>query len=378
MLKKSLVVSFVCVAMVALFSLGTLAADVKIGTVFELTGAVAAYGTSAANGIKLAVDEVNAKGGIKGVGKVVLVSEDNKSDAAETSNAYNKLITKDKVVALIGPATSTATLAAAPIAQQAGIPVITPTGTNEKVTLVGDYIFRACFIDPFQGDVMANFAYKNLKLRKIAIMPEVTSDYAIGLVKNFRSRFEKLGGKIVAEEKWSSGDQDFSAQLTKIKQANPDAIYVGSYYSDIAVISRQARQLGIKAPLLGGDGYDSTKLYELGGSAVVGHYFTNHYTPGDTNPITQKFIKDYKAKFNTVPDAFAALGYDSAKLMIDAIARAKKADPKAIRNALAATKGLKGVTGTITFDANRNPVKSAVILQVQADGSFKFVKKVEP
>lgn len=354
------------------------AGEVKIGVVEELTGAVATFGQHTVNGIKLAVDEVNAKGGVKGIGKVVLMVEDNKSDAAESANAYNKLITRDKVVALIGPATSTNTLAAAPIAQREGIPVITPSGTNEKVTEVGDYIFRACFIDPFQGYVMANFAYKDLKLRKVAVMPEVTSDYAMGLVANFKTQFQKLGGKVVGEEKWSTGDQDFSAQLTKIKATNPDAIYIGSYYGDVALISRQARQLGMNVPFLGGDGYDSPKLFELGQSAVVGHYFTNHYSPESPSAAAKAFVKAYKARYNDVPDAFAALGYDSAKLVLDALARAKKADPKALREAMAATKGFKGVTGNITFDAKRNPVKSATILQVQKDGSTKFVKQVEP
>ncbi|HHW14720.1 MAG TPA: ABC transporter substrate-binding protein [Firmicutes bacterium] len=354
------------------------AADVKIGVVEELTGAVATFGQHTVNGVKLAVEEVNAKGGIKGVGKVDLLVEDNKSDAAESANAYNKLITRDKVVAIIGPATSTNTLAAAPIAQRAGIPVITPSGTAEKVTSVGDYIFRACFIDPFQGVVMANFAYKDLKLRKVAVMPEITSDYAMGLVQNFRERFEKLGGKIVADEKWSSGDQDFSAQLTKIKAAKPDAIYVGSYYADVAQISRQARQLGIEVPFLGGDGFDSPDLFKLGQSAVVGHYFTNHYSPETPSKAAQAFLKAYEAKYHEKPDAFAALGYDAARLFIQAIERAKKADPKAIRDALAKTKNFHGATGTITFDAKRNPVKSAVILKVQKDGTAAFVKEVEP
>jgi branched-chain amino acid transport system substrate-binding protein len=359
-------------------------ANVKVGLVYEQTGAVATFGQSAVKATQLLVEQINAKGGIKGVGKIDLVIEDNKSDANETTNAYNKLIERDKVVAILGPVTSTNSLAAAPIAQRAGIPVITPTATNEKVTEVGDYVFRACFIDPFQGSVMATFAAKQLKYKKVAVMPEVTSDYAMGLVKNFKINFEKLGGKVVAEEKFSTGDQDFSAQLTKIKAANPEAIYVGSYYSDVALISRQARQLGIKAPLLGGDGFDSTKLFELGQSAVVGHYFTNHYAVDDVDPVTQAFVKAYDAKYGAKPDALAALGYDAANLLFDAIGRAKKADPKAIRDALALTKKFKGVSGTISFDpkapggAARNPIKAAVILQVQADGSFKFVKKVEP
>jgi branched-chain amino acid transport system substrate-binding protein len=357
-----------------------LAADkvVKVGVVYEQTGNVATFGQSAVNATRMLVEEINAKGGIKGVGKLELVIEDNKSDAAESANAYNKVIFKDKVVGILGPVTSTNTLAAAPIAQQAGVPVITPTATNPRVTQVGDYIFRACFIDPFQGRVMAVFAAKELKYKRVAVMPEVTSDYAMGLVQFFKENFEKLGGKIVAEEKWSTGDQDFSAQLTKIKATNPDAIYVGSYYNDVALISRQARQLGLKVPLIGGDGFDSDKLFEIGKDTVVGHYFTNHYSKDDQDPVTQKFVKAYAAKYGSAPDALAALGYDAAGLLFDAIARAGKADPKAIREALAKTKDYKGVSGSITFDENRNPVKAAVILQVQKDGSFKFVKKVQP
>ncbi|MDI6870063.1 MAG: ABC transporter substrate-binding protein [Bacillota bacterium] len=360
--------------------LSALAAEkvVKVGVVYEQTGNVATFGQSAVNATKMAAEEINAKGGIKGVGRIELVIEDNKSDAAESANAYNKLIFKDKVVGILGPVTSTNTLAAGPIAQQAGIPVITPTSTNPRVTQVGDYIFRACFIDPFQGRVMAVFAAKELKFKRVAVMPEVTSDYAMGLCQFFKENFEKLGGKVVAEEKFSTGDQDFSAQLTKIKATNPDAIYVGSYYNDVALISRQARQLGINVPLIGGDGFDSPKLFEIGKEAVVGHYFTNHYSPDDQDPVTQKFVKAYKAKYGQTPDALAALGYDAANLLFDAIRRAGKADPKAIRDALAKTKGFKGVSGSITFDENRNPVKAAVILQVQKDGSQKFVKKVQP
>lgn len=365
-----------------LFLLGGLpalaAGTVKVGAVYEMSGNVATFGQSAVNATKMLVDQINAKGGIKGVGKIELLIEDNKSDAAESANAFNKLVFKDKVVGILGPVTSTNTLAAAPIAQQAGIPIITPTATAERVTQVGDYVFRACFIDPFQGKVMAVFAAKQLKYKKVAVMPEITSDYAMGLVKNFKENFEKLGGKIVAEEKWSTGDQDFSAQLTKIKAKSPDAIYVGSYYNDVALISRQARQLGIKVPLIGGDGFDSAKLFEIGKEAVAGHYFTNHYSKDDKDPLTQRFVKDYTARYGAPPDALAALGYDAAGLMFDAIRRAGKADPKAIRDALAKTKGYKGVSGSITYDANRNPVKAAVILQVQKDGSFKFVKKVQP
>jgi branched-chain amino acid transport system substrate-binding protein len=365
-------------ALMAGLAVTAAAAEVKLGVVEELTGAVATYGQNTVKGIRLAVEEANAKGGVKGLGKVTLLVEDNKSDAAETVNAFNKLITRDRVVAIIGAATSGNTLAAAPVAQQSGIPVITPSGTAERVTEAGDYIFRACFIDPFQGLVMANFAYKDLKYRKIALMPEITSDYAMGLTKTFKEQFVKLGGKIVAEEKWSTGDQDFSAQLTKIRAAKPDAVYAGSYYGDVAMISRQARQLGLSVPFLGGDGFDSPKLFELGQSAVVGHYFTNHYSQDNPTAAAKAFLKAYRAKYNQDPDSFAALGYDSAKLMLAAMAKAKKADPKAIRDALASTKGFAGVTGKFSFDAKRNPVKSAVILQVEKDGSTKFVKEVEP
>lgn len=354
------------------------AAEVKLGVVEELTGPVATFGQHTVNGIKLAVETVNAKGGVKGVGKVALVIEDNKSDAAETANAFNKLITRDRVVGIIGAATSTNTLAAAPIAQRAGIPVITPSGTADKVTTVGDYIFRACFYDSLQGFVMANFAYNDLKLRRVAVMPEITSDYAMGLVATFRQQFTKLGGKIVADEKWSTGDQDFSAQLTKIKAAKPEAIYVGSYYADVAQISRQARQLGIDVPFLGGDGYDSPDLFKLGQSAVVGHYFTNHYSPDAPSKTAAAFLKAYKDKYHEDPDAFAALGYDSVMLFVSAIERAKKAEPKAIRDALAKTKSFKGVTGTISFDDKRNPMKALVVLRVEKDGNTRFIKQVEP
>jgi branched-chain amino acid transport system substrate-binding protein len=363
-------------ALLSLSAITALAADeIKIGAVVPLSGSVATYGQSVNTGIKMALDEFNAAGGIKGK-KVSLIVADDKGDPSEATNAFNKLIVNDKVTAIIGAVTSGNSQAAAPIAQSMKIPMISPSSTNEKVTQVGDYIFRVCFIDPYQGEVMAQFASKKLKLKKIATLVAVTGDYSIGLNKYFTKTFKSLGGTITTEQSYSEGDQDFNAQLTKIKASKPQAIYIPGYYTDVALIARQARQLGITVPILGGDGYDSPKFHELGGDAVAGSYFTNHYSPNDTTATAAGFIKKYQAKYKTLPDAFTALGYDAAKLLLNTVKKVGKADPKAIRDTLAKTKKWEGVTGTLSFDNNRNPIKTLVILKQEKDGKTTFVTKM--
>ena len=305
-----------------------------------------------------------------------MVFADDKGDPAEGATAYTKLIQQDKAVAIVGTVMSKVSLAGAPICQAAKIPMVATASTNPKVTQVGDYIFRACFIDPFQGTVGANFAFNNLKARKAAMIFDLGNDYTKGLAEFFKAQFEKLGGKIVADEGHATGVTDFKAQLTKIVQAKPDIIYNPDYYNDVALIAKQARELGFKGPLMGGDGWDSPDLVKIGGSAVEGCYFTNHYSKDDTRPVVQDFIKRYQAKFNETPDALAVLAYDAMNLILNAIKTAGKTDGPAIRDALAAS-DFNAVTGEIKFDADRNPIKSAVIIEIK-NGQQTFVTTVNP
>jgi branched-chain amino acid transport system substrate-binding protein len=352
------------------------AGTIKIGAIFPITGPLATFGTSCANGAKMAIEEVNLRGGVLG-SKIELLVEDDQYKPEEAANAAKKLIERDKVVALIAEVTSSVTLVVAPIAQQSKIVLLTPTATNPKVTQVGDYIFRACFIDDFQGEVMANFVYKNLKLKTAAILTAVTSDYSKGLAQFFKQKYTALGGKIVAEESYSEGDSDFRAQLTKIKAAKPEFVYVPGYYADVGPILLQARELGITVPFGGGDGWDSPVLLQTAGKAAEGCFFSNHYSPDSKELVVQTFVKNYQKKYGTTPDALAALAYDAAKLLVDAINRAGSTDSSKIRDALAATKGFRGVTGVITFDANRNPIKSAVIIEIKG-GKQVYRATVKP
>lgn len=355
--------------------------DIKIGANFELTGGVATFGQSSVNGIKLAFKEANAAGGVIGK-QLVLVTADNKSEAAEAVNAITKLITQDKVKAVLGPVTSSNALAASKVAHENKVPFITPTGTNPKVTVDGgkvqEFAFRACFIDPFQGEVMANFATKSLNAKTAAIYVDNASDYAKGLAEFFEKAFVKNGGKIVSKEAFLAKDTDFKATLTKIKAANPEVIFIPSYYQEDGLIARQARELGITVPLLGGDGWDSPKLVEIAGPAALnGVFFSNHYSPEDKDPKVVKFVEAYKKEYNQTPDALAALGYDAALMLIDAIKRANSDDSAKIKDALAQTKNLQGVSGIITLNANHDPVKSAVVIEMK-DGKQVFKEKVNP
>jgi branched-chain amino acid transport system substrate-binding protein len=288
-----------------------------------------------------------------------------------------KLISDDGVVAILGEVASSRSLEAAPVCQQDQIPMISPSSTNPKVTQVGDYIFRVCFIDPFQGTVMANFGAKTLKLKTAAVLTDVSSDYSEGLAKFFKESFTASGGKIVAEQNYSGGDKDFSAQLTAIKAANPDGIFVPGYYTEVGLIVLQARQLGLNVPLFGGDGWDGKPLVSIGGHALEGTYFSDHFSPEDTNSVVQDFVKKFQAKFNSTPDAMAALGYDSAMLLADAMKRAGTTDGPKVRDALAATKNFPGVTGNITIDADRNASKPAVIIEIK-NGQYSYMQNIAP
>jgi branched-chain amino acid transport system substrate-binding protein len=348
----------------------------KIGEFASLTGSEATFGQSSHRGTQLAIDELNASGGLLGK-KIQLLTEDNQSQAGQSATVVRKLISSDHVVAMLGEVASSRSLEAAPICQQNKIPMISPSSTNPKVTETGDYIFRVCFIDPFQGTVMANFAHKTLKLQNVAILKDVKSDYSLGLAKFFKEGVLANGGKIIAEENYSGGDKDFNAQLTAIKAANPDGIFVPGYYTEVGLIALQAKQLGITVPIFGGDGWESSSLVPIGGAALEGDYFSTHFSPQDTAPAVQSFVKSYQAKFNETPDAMAALGYDSAMMLADAIKKTGSTDGAKIRDALAAEKDFAGVTGSITMDANRNASKPAVILEIK-NGAFQYVETVAP
>ena len=350
--------------------------EIPIGEYGSLTGTTATFGISTDNAVKMAFEEINAAGGVLGK-KLKLYVEDDQSKPEEAATAATKLVNQNHVVALIGEVASSRSLAAAPIAQAAQIPMITPSSTNPRVTQVGDFIFRVCLIDPFQGAVMAKFAHDTLKLKKVAILVDVRNDYSVGLQTFFRENFKQLGGQIVSEQSYSEGDSDFHAQLTQIKSAAPEAIYVPGYYTEVGTIARQARELGLTVPLLGGDGWDSPRLFEIGGDALSGCYISNHYSVDDPSPAIQKFVTEYRSRYKQTPDALAALGYDAAKILSDAITRAGSTDGNKIREALGATKDFPGVTGQITIDKDRNAVKPAVVLKIE-NGKFVYVETVKP
>lgn len=351
--------------------------EILIGQFGSLTGNEATFGISTDKGVKLAFDEINAAGGIKGK-KIKLITFDDQGKAEEAAQVVTRLITQNKVMAIIGEVASSRSLAAAPIAQQNKIPMISPSSTNPKVTEVGDYVFRVCFIDPFQGTVMAKFAVENLKAKKIAILRDVKSDYSVGLANFFIEKLKQLGGEIVSDLSYQGNDVDFKAQLTEIKGKNPDAIFIPGYYTEVGLIARQARQLGIKAPLLGGDGWDSAKLSEIGQEAINGSYFSNHYTHESQEPVVQEFIKKFKAKFNgETPDGLAAMGYDAALVLIAAMQKAPELTAKSIRDEIAKTKDFQAVTGKITINEQRNAVKSAVVVKVDGP-NYRYVTTISP
>lgn len=349
---------------------------IKIGEFASITGKEASLGQSSHNGTLLAVEHINAAGGVLGM-KLELITEDTQSKAGESGTAVRKLISRDKVVALLGEVASSRSLEAAPIAQRSRIPMISPASTNPQVTEAGNYIFRTCFIDPFQGPVMAKFAKDTLKAKRIALMVSNSSAYSVGLAKFFKEAFLAGGGEIVAELKYSEGDKDFKAQLTNIRAANVDAIFNPGYYNEGALIVKQARDLGITLPIFGADSWEAQALIDLGGKAIEGAFLCSHYSPQDPSPRVQDFVKAYKAKYNATPDSNASLGYDSVLVLADAIKRAGSPDPAKIRDALAATKDFPAVTGNITIDAQRNASKSAVIVTVK-DGAFQFAQTIAP
>lgn len=349
--------------------------EVKIGAVFPMTGPIATYGQESVNGIKLALKDINKAGAVK----INLLVEDNKGEPQESANAVTKLIKSDAVNAIIGSVASSNTLAGAPIAQTNKVPLMTPASTNEKVTMAGNFISRTCFTDAFQGVVMAKFAYENLGKKKVAMLIDNSSDYSKGLARVFTKKFKELGGKMASKENFSyvQKDTDFRTLLRKIKRTKPDVIFLPGYYTEVGLILKQARQMGINQPFLGGDGWDSPKLQELAGKAVNGNYISSHFSADDKDPRVQKFVKEYVAAYGQKPGAMAALGYDGILVMADAIKRSKSLKNVDLQAALLATKGFVGVTGAITIDKNRNAKKSAVVLETTTKGNI-FNTKVNP
>ena len=389
MKKMRKVLSVACIGMLLATALTGCGGDkkgsgdtIKIGGNLEMTGGSASYGKSAQNGIKLAIDAANANGGVLGK-KIEFVVADNKSEAAEATNAMQKLIAQDKVIAVIGPNLSSASIAATSINTSAKVLAITPMGTNPNVTVdkdgkTKDFMFRACFIDPFQGTVMATFAKDQVNAKNVAILVDNSSDYAKGLAQFFKEAFTKGGGKIVAEESYLQKDTDFKATLTKIKASNPDMIYVPGYYQEVGMIVKQAREMGLNVPMAGGDGWDSAKLPEIAGKAALNNtYFSSLYSPDDDSKLNKDFVAAYQKAYNEKPDVFAALAYDSALLVINAIKSANALDTVKIKDAMAKTAGFSGVSGNVTFNEQHNPVKSAVIIEYK-DGAQVFKTKINP
>jgi len=344
--------------------------EIPIGFYAPMSGSTAYFGITVRQGVELALQ------GLKVNGKELkLATVDDRGNPEEAQSAVTRLIMKDHVVAILGEASSSGSLAGGPICQQHGIPMLTPTATNPKVTEIGDYIFRICWIDPFQGELMAKFAINSLHARKMAILYDVGSDYSVGLVEVFTSTVEKLGGHIVEKKSFNAGDTDFSAQLTAIQSVNPDAVFLPVFYTEAGLILRQARSLQMKSDFLGSDGWDSPKLIEIGGEALNGSYFCTHFFSGDPAPLVQKFVAAYRSKFHQLPSMGSALGYDAARLLVQSLEGG--IDPKQIRDRLAATKNFPGVTGEITMNPQRNAVKPAVVLQIK-DGQYHFVQKISP
>lgn len=354
---------------------------IKIGVNAELTGPVSSFGVSSTNGMKLAVKQINAAGGINGK-KLELVLADNKSEPSEAAVAFTKLVTQDKVVAVLGPLISSTSLACTKIAQEHKIPMLTPSATNPVVTFnngqVLDYVFRSCFIDDFMGSIMANFALESLNVKSAVILVDSSSDFSKGLAVVFEETFTANGGKILGKEAFLAKDTDFKATLTKIKALNPEVIFIPANYQEVGMIIKQARELEIDIPFVGVDAWDSPKLFEIAGNEALNNtYYPGHFSPDDTDPAVQKFVQEYKEEYGQVPDTQAVLGYDSVLVIADAIKRAGSDEPEKIKEALAITKDLQVVAGIITMDAKHNSVKGAAINE-NKDGKVTFKQRANP
>ncbi|MGE3803018.1 MAG: ABC transporter substrate-binding protein [Candidatus Kapaibacterium sp.] len=356
---------------------------IKIGHFASMQGDIATFGQQTNNGMLLAVEEINAAGGVLGK-KIELKTEDTRSTTQDAGLAAEKLISQDKVTVLLGEVASSLSLVAAPIAEREKVPMVTPASTNPEVTVdkngnVRKYVFRVCFIDPFQGKVMAKFAKENLNATRVAILKDNANDYSVGLAKNFQETFVGMGGEIIAEQAYEAKQVDFKSQLTAIKAMNPDVIYVPGYYTEVSLIAEQARDLGITVPLLGGDGWDSPELTKgKFKEALEGCYFSNHYSVEDTTALVKTFTEKYAKMFNgEAPGAMSALGYDAMYIVADAIKRAGTTEAEAVTKALGETRDFKGITGNITINSQHNAEKSAVVLKIK-DGKFTYFATVAP
>src|SRR6185369_15367207 len=352
------------------------ATDIPVGLYGAMSGSEASFGHATMQGVKLAAEEINANGGILGK-KIRLVIEDDQGKAEEAASAVTKLITRDNVIAIIGENSSNQSLAAAPICQSNGIPMISPSSTNPNVTKKGDYIFRVCFTDPYQGKALATFVRQNLAATSAAILRDNKNDYSVGLAEVIRAEFTLLGGKIVAEQSYSGGDNDFRPQLTAIKSSNPQVLFVPGFYTDAGQIALQARDLGISVPLVGGDGWDSPTVITIGGKAVDGCYFSDHYFVGEERPAVKRFVGEINKRTGKNPDANSALGYDALYILTNAIKAAGSLDRKAIRDHIATTKEYGGVSGVITMGPDRDPIKPVAMIKIDG-GSTHFAGWVRP
>ncbi len=369
---------FVCVMLVlALAAPGLAQGDViKIGLISSLTGSVSSYGQSVRNAVTMGIEDINAAGGIHGR-KIELVILDDKGDATEAAQAARRLIDRENVSLILGPVITPCVMAVAPIAQAARVPMLTPTGTGDEITSIGDFIFRGAYKDSFQGSIMAQFAVENLGLKEAAIIYDVANDYSVGLRNAFKATFEELGGKIIAEESYSTGDTDFSAQLTALAMRNPQALFIPDYYSTAGPILMQARLLGLDSVMLGVDGWDSPDLSALAGGFEEGGYIVNHYSADVDSEVTQDFIARYTAKFGQAPDALAALGYDGVLIVAKALEAAGSTDPEALKHALGTVRDIEAVTGVINMDPEGTPIKSAVVLRITG-GKWELVDRIDP
>jgi branched-chain amino acid transport system substrate-binding protein len=369
------------VACVLAFSCAEQGNVIKIGLIAPLTGDVKTFGESTRNGFTIAVDEANAAGGINGKQIEVHIADD-KNDPTEAANAGSKIINQDGVKLIVGSVSSKCSIPLSELCQTSGVVMITPTSTNPRVTVRDDgsrkdYVFRACFIDPFQGAVAAKFALENLGAKTSAILYDVGNDYVKGLAEFYRDNFSAGGGEIVGYESYAKDDTDFSALITKIKKANPDVLYIPDYYNKVGLIAKQARQIGITSTLMGGDGWDSPDMIKIAGDAIAGGYFTNHYSPDDPRPEVQEWVRKYEARFGTKPDALATLAYDATQLLLESIRRAGSEAPAGVRDALAGVGSFSSVSGNIKLDENGNPIKSVAILRYTESGQ-EYVATVTP
>lgn len=371
----SITTKFIAAAAASFLATTASAQKLTVGTAFPMSGPQSTYGEESLNGVALALDDLKASDAAL-AGQITIVKEDEKSNPVDAATAVKKLLSVDKVDVVFGSVASSNTLAMTAAVIEAGKPLVTPASTNPEVTKKGDLVFRTCFIDPFQGSVLANFTLSNLGKKKAAILLDHKSDYSKGLAQFFEAAFKAGGGEIVATEAYEAGKKDFKTQLTKLKAKKPDVLLVPGYYQEAGLIMKQAKQMGFDVPMLGGDGWDSPTLFELAGAdAVKGHYFSSHFSPDDTDPAVQKFVKAYTDRFKKAPGAMAALGYDGILVIADAYKRAGSNAPDAMKKALASTSGFKGVSGVITINQHRDAEKSAVVLKTEATKAV-FAAKV--